>query len=130
MQNHRRLRCHQSTATEKLGRGSLVNLAILTNNGVYGLGEVDSGLFAISIKDDDDVTPIIATGIILQAEGHHPLGGIEEFKMLSDQMGVAQTEGRMMLAEGDEVLIILEHLLCTPFLLRSISSPESINGTP
>ena len=55
--------------------------------------------------------PLVAAGIVLQTEGHHAVaGGIKEFEMLADQVGTAQTEGGMVLAQGDEVLVVVEHL--------------------
>ena len=113
MQDHRRLRSYQSTTTEELIGGSLVDFTILADDGVHGLGEVDGSLLTFGIENDDNVTPVIAACIVLQTEGHHTLRRLEKLQMLPDQMGITQPEGRMVLTEGDKILIILENLRIT-----------------
>ena len=90
--------------------GLLVDLSVLTDDGVGGLGDGYLLCLARGVEDDDDVTPVVTSCIVLQAEGDNALGGIKEFQVLAHKMGIAQTESGMMLAQGDEVLIVFEHL--------------------
>ena len=69
------------------------------------------------IEDDNDVTPVVAAGIVLQAEGDDTSGGIEEFQVLAYQMGIAETEGRVVLPQGDEVAVVLKDLRVALFVL-------------
>ena len=108
--DERRLRTDIDTTSEGLAGGLLIDLAILTDNGVHGLGNGYLLRLTRGVEDDDDVAPIVATCIVLQAEGYDTLGGIEEFEVLAHQVGIAQAEGRMMLAQGNEVLVVFEHL--------------------
>ena len=70
-------------------------------------------MLTVGIEDDNDVTPVVAAGIVLQTESHHACRGIEKLQMLSHQMSVAEAESRVMLAKGDEILLIFEYLRIT-----------------
>ena len=102
--------------------GLLVDLSVLTDDGVGGLGDGDLLGLALGVEDDDDVTPVITPCIVLQAESYDTGGCLQELQVLAYEVGIAQTEGGMMLAQGDEVLIVFEHLGVTlqvgPYALR------------
>ena len=85
-------------------------MTIADDDGVAAFGDSDLGGLLVGVENDDDVTPLVASCLILQTIGHHTLGGIEKLQMLAHQVGTAQTEGGMVLAQGDEVLVILKHL--------------------
>ena len=44
--------------------------------------------------------------------------------MLAYEIGIAQTEGRMVLTQGDEVLVVVEHL----GILRLVAPVELVDG--
>ena len=93
MQDEGGLGTDGGTATKNLLIALFIDFTVLANYGVHTLRDVDSGRLTIGIEDDDDVTPVIAASIVLQAEGDDASGGIKELQVLAHQMGIAETEG-------------------------------------
>ena len=62
--------------------GLLVDLSVLTDDGVGGLGDGYLLCLARGVEDDDDVTPVVTSCIVLQAEGDDTGGGIPIDPML------------------------------------------------
>ena len=87
MQNQRRLHRDIHLVTTELAQALLVDTSMIADNGILSVGYVNTHLLAIGIEDDDDVTPVVAAGIVLQSEGHHILRSIEKLEMLPHQVG-------------------------------------------
>ena len=88
----------------------LVDLAVAADDGVGAFGDGDLLIGLAGIEDDDDVAPVVAACIVLQAVGDKAFGHVEELEMLAHEIGIAKTEGGVMLAQGDEAFVIVEHL--------------------
>ena len=79
----------------------LVDTAITADDGIASIGDGHLHIRLVGIEDDDDVTPVISAGIILQAIGHNPCWGIDELQVLAYKVGIAQAEGGMMQATAE-----------------------------
>ena len=88
----------------------LIDGAVLADNSVFPCRNGNGYVLGGGVQYDDDITPVVSSGIVLQAEGNDTLGGIEEFQMLTYKVGITQTEGGMVLAQGYQVAVILEDL--------------------
>ena len=150
MKNYRRLRGDGNRSTGEVADAILVDDALLTDGLITAVGKGDGLCGLAAVEHNDDGLPGVAAGMILQAEGDDVLRSIDELQMTAHEVGTAQAEGGMSLAQGNQVLVVLENLrvfvrfdqsrwlmssgdsneLCTPFLSRNISSPLSMKGTP
>ena len=74
-----------------------IDLTVAAYDGIAALGDGNLDGRLVGIEDDEDVTPVVTAGIVLQTEGYSTLGGLEEFEVLTHEVGIAQTEGRMVL---------------------------------
>ena len=88
----------------------LVDLAVAADDGVGAFGDGDLLIGLAGIEDDDDVAPVVTACIVLQAVGDEAFGHVEELEVLAHEIGIAKTEGGVMLAQGDEAFVIVEHL--------------------
>ena len=101
-----------------------VDTAITADDGIVSVGDGHLHIRLVGIEDDDDVAPVVSAGIILQAISHNPLGGIDELQVLAYKVGITQTEGGMMLSEGDEILVIRKDLR----ILRLVGPIQLVNA--
>lgn len=77
---------------------------------VVALGYLDGLEIGTAIEDDVDIVPRVASGMVLQSEGHEAVLGGEKLQVLAYQVGAAQAEGRMGQAEMDQALVVVEDL--------------------
>ena len=101
-----------------------VDTAITADDGIVSVGDSNLHIRLVGIQNHDDVTPVVSACIILQTIGHNTLGGIEELQVLAHEVGITQTEGGMMLAQGDEILVIRKDLR----LLRLMAPVELVDA--
>ena len=87
-----------------------VNLSVACHDGITSFGDVQHLEILIAIKDNDDVFPCIATGMVLETERHHTVMRGQELQMSAHQVSITQSEGRMVGTQRDEVTIVFEHL--------------------
>ena len=94
----------------------LVEGAIAADDGVGAIGDGDLGGLLAGIENDNDVSPRLVLAFTDsarrngEAEGDGASRGVEEGEVLAHEVGRAETEGGMMLAQGNEVLVILKDL--------------------
>ena len=110
MQDECRLRIDQGLGTFEGAEAALDDLAVAADDGVAALGDGDLDGGLVGIEDDDDVAPVVAACIAFQTEGDDGLGGLEKLEVLAHEVGIAESEGGMVPAQLDEVLIVVEDL--------------------
>ena len=66
MQDEGRLWIDRRAAAKNLLGRVLIDFTILAGHGVHGLGDVDGHNLALGIEDNDDVTPVVTSCIVLQ----------------------------------------------------------------
>lgn len=113
VKNEGRLGRNGDLGAGNCAKALLVDDAIAAHFGIGALGDGDLYGRLVGIEDDDDVTPVIPACIALQTEGNGGLGSLEELQMLPHKIGIAQTEGGMIFAQGDQVLVVVEDLRIT-----------------
>ena len=89
MQDERRLRINCRTAAKDFLGRVFVDNAILTNHGVHALWNVNRHNLTLRIEDDDDVAPVVASGIVLQDESNDTTGSVKELQMFAHQIRIA-----------------------------------------
>ena len=70
MDDQCRLRVDNDFVAMHLAKAALIDLSIATHNRVFAFRNRDRLRLAVSIEDDDDVLPRIATGMVFQNEAH------------------------------------------------------------
>lgn len=88
----------------------LVDTSVLADNGIGVLRNRDALWSLRGVQDNNDLLPVVYTPQVFQSEGDHLLWALQELQVLTDKVGSAQSEGRVMLTQGDESLIIIEDL--------------------
>ena len=78
MQDKRRLRIDRRTTTKNLLGRVFIDFTILTDYGVHTLGNVDRHYLTFRIEDNNDVAPVVTSGIVLQYKGDDTRRRIEE----------------------------------------------------
>ena len=96
----------------------------MADNRVAAIRDIDLRCGLVGVEDHDDVAPVITACVVLQTVGDGACWGIKELQVLAYEIGIAQTEGRMVLAQGDEVLVVGEHLR----ILRLVAPVELVDG--
>ena len=66
-----------------------IDLPVAGHDGVSPLWDFHQTSGLVGIKDDDDILPVIATGMVLQSEGHHAFLRGEELQVSAHQVGIA-----------------------------------------
>ena len=130
MKDQSRLRIDDGLVALEVFETLFVDLSIAAYYGVVARWDRNLCLCLVGVEDHDDIPPIITPCIILQAEGHHFLWRLDKLQMLTHQIGITQTEGGVVLAEGDEILVILKHLWIFRLVRPIQMIPLSMKGTP
>ena len=112
MNYKRRLWCHLHLISADLEQAGLVKCyhAVCTNGGVVSLWHTDGLLFLRGVEHHNDVTPGVASGIVLQSECHYRFRSIEELQMLAYQIGIAQPECWMQFAQMDKTTVVCKDM--------------------
>ena len=71
------------------------------------MGQGDELRDAVAVDGHDDVLPLVAAGIVLEAIGHHRFGSVDKFEVLAHKVGIAQTERRVLTTQFDEAAIVV-----------------------
>ena len=93
-----------------------VDDAVAAYHGVVTFGDKHLGRRLAGIENDNNVTPFIATSVVLQTVGYGALRGIDKLQVLAHKVGIAQAEGWVILAQLDKVLVILKNLRILDFV--------------
>ena len=108
--------------TCKMTDARLADEAIVADGFVTAIWQRNFDGFTIGIQEDIDILPFVTTCIVFQAECNErrpyprlPYRGgvishVQELQMLADKIGTSKSESGMILAELDQVLIVLENL--------------------
>lgn len=105
-----RLSVHHYFATFHLAESVFVDFAVGADDGVFALRKRDGAKLVVGIEDDVDVVPLVASCVVLQAEGYETVLHGQEFQMLSHEVGSAETESWMVVAEVDEAAVVVKYL--------------------
>ena len=135
-----------------------IDFSILADYLVGTLRYIDACRFIFGVQDNGDVLPGITVGSSVNPESYYVIVlHIQKFQVFVYQFGIAQVEGRMSLAHGNQSFQVVEcfpmdglagpvdgidgirtvvgiaytFLVAHDFILsRMISSPVKMNGTP
>ena len=110
MYNECRLRINNDFGSLDGADSLFIDDAVTADNGVVAFGNIHLDSLTVGIEDYDDIPPVIPPCIVLQAIGDSPFGTVKILQMLSDEVGAAKTEGWMVLAQGNQILVIFENL--------------------
>ena len=74
MDDQCRLRIDNDFVAMHLAKTALIDLSIAAHNRVFAFRNRDRLRLAVSIEDDDDVLPCIATSMVFQTAAHETRG--------------------------------------------------------
>ena len=83
MQNQGRLAVDHDLSSLHVAQSGLVGLSVGHDDRVVALGYLDGLEIGTAIEDDVDIVPRIASGMVLQSEGHEAVLGGEKLQVLA-----------------------------------------------
>ena len=101
-----------------------IDFSILADYLVGTLRYVDTCRFIFGVQDDGDVLPGVAVGGSVNPESYYVIVlHIQKFQVFVYQFGIAQVEGRMSLAHGNQSFQVVE---CFPMdgLAGPVDGPD------
>ena len=125
MKNQGGLGANYHLITINIRESLLVNPTVLANDRVPALRYVNRLFLTAAVEDDEDVSPCIAAGMILQTEGDNTFWHVHELQVAAHENGRAKTEGGMVFPKGDEPTVIIENLRKT-FLMAPINLIDTV----
>ena len=111
------MRTHHHAVTIHLAQSFLVNLSITAYHLIDTIGDVNRDSLTIGIENHDDIVPLIIGGMTIQSIGHSKCWRREEIQVTLHRISISHTESKMMLAQGNQFLIVVENLRITGLVL-------------
>ena len=105
-----RLRRNADLRAADGAEAGLVDYSVAADHSVVALRNVYASRLLGGVKYHDDVLPGVALGVAFQAEGHETVLHGQKLEVLAHAFGIAEAERRVVLAHGNEVAVIAEHL--------------------
>ena len=117
MKNDGLLRSNGNGSTLAGVDAGLVDEAVLRYNGVVSFWDFHINRLAVGIEQHIDVVPTIAAGMVFQHETDEARLCGKEREVLTNEVGIAQAEGGMVLAQLYQAAVILKYLRILLFVL-------------